>query len=89
MAFPSRSTAPSAVDGVQGLPVLAHGAPLARSGSRPRQPVATSPFLVVASVAFDPRKSLGAWIAPISRLNSRACVGPCQRLGRSLTATSS
>ena len=61
--FPPRPAAPSATDGAQGLPVLAHGASTHARGLvvRPRQAPLHLAIVGAAGVAFGPENSLGTW----------------------------
>ena len=81
--FPSRPTAPSAAGGLQGLPVLAHGASTHARGLFDRaRPLRTSPFSVQQVSPSTSGNSLGAWkFNSISRLNTRPACAPVNASG--------
>jgi hypothetical protein len=76
--FPPRPMAPSAMGGVQGLPVLAHGASTHAQGlyiDRARSHRTSLSGAV--GVAFGPKNGLGTWeLHSISRLNTRPACTP-------------
>ena len=79
LGLPIAALGATASGGVQGLPVLAHGASThARGlGVRPRQVLQHLAILGASGVAFGSRNSLGTWkFNSISRLNTRPACAP-------------